>query len=135
MPFIGRERELQRLYDLLLASAQGRGGTVFVEGRVGMGKESLLKRLQELAREAPELEGAELVSVRCDPNTDQQDAWEPFGEILRGFTEETERKSDRRRRVLEIVKEYGPDFARLIPVVGGLAAVGAKLGSDVLLSR
>ena len=133
--FIGREGELERLRLLLIEGAQGRGGTVLVEGPPGIGKEWLLERLPEVARGLPELEQAEFVSVYCTPNTELTNGWEPFGEILQLLTEETERSRDRRKQVLEIVRNYGPDLLALIPGFGAPLGLAAKAGSDILLQR
>ncbi len=60
-PFVGRGHELVQLQQCLAQLAQGRGGTVLVEGEPGIGKTRLLRELQReaQARELP------LLATKC----------------------------------------------------------------------
>ncbi len=60
-PFVGRSRELAQLQAGLAQLAEGRGGTVLVEGEPGIGKSRLLR---ELLREA-QSRGLPLLATKC----------------------------------------------------------------------
>jgi tetratricopeptide (TPR) repeat protein len=112
----GRERE----YDTLLAAARdaagGHGSIVFLAGRNGTGKSSLISALtSDLG------DDYELASVVCY-ETGVGNPLAPFGEILRSLTS----KGERARRVIEVVGQVAPPLVELIPVIGKLAALGLK---------
>jgi len=60
-PFVGRDRELAQLQQCLTQLAEGRGGTVLVEGEPGIGKTRLLRELLREARSR----GLPLLATKC----------------------------------------------------------------------
>jgi len=50
LPFVGRERDLRQLFDLLKATKAGHGKLVLVGGEVGIGKTRLVQEAVQLAR-------------------------------------------------------------------------------------
>ena len=126
---VGREREFQALLDVAAEAQAGRGAVVFIAGATGSGKSALLREF-----------GAELASRQRDERPDLELAlcYEtsagnplgPFGEVLRALTNR-ERRGDRAKRVLSLVKEVAPPLVELIPVIGKLAALGVKAVSEV----
>ncbi len=131
--FVGREAELAQLHALLTQGAQGRGGIVFLEGEAGLGKSKLLEMVQAQASQRPELEKARFVSGYCYEGTGTQNAYQPFIEILDALAKTGRKGSDIAKLVLTIVKETGPDWLQMIPVIG--AAVGAGLKTATLAGQ
>lgn len=126
---IGRERELEELLGVLRATAEGRGGVVFLSGVTGSGKSHLLAMLREQAENVPELERVEVLGALCY-ETGANNALGPFGEIMRALTKDDRRRT-KARRVLEIIGNVAPPLVELIPVIGKLAATGVKAVSTV----
>lgn len=122
---IGREREYEELVGAAREAAARRGSVVFLGGRNGSGKSSLIRALAD-SLQGPELE---VVSVVCY-ETSVGNPLGPFGEVLRALTSR-ERRGDRAKRVLEIVGQVAPPLVELIPVIGKLAALGLKAAADV----
>ena len=60
-PFVGRGREFEQLQACLAQLAEGRGGTVLVEGEPGIGKTRLLRELQREAHSR----GLPLLATKC----------------------------------------------------------------------
>lgn len=78
--FIGRERELSRLDQLLARATSGQGQVAFVIGEVGQGKTSLLRAF---ARRAQVTHGNLIVaSGTCDVYTGIGDPYLPFRQIF-----------------------------------------------------
>jgi predicted ATPase len=126
---IGRERELGQLLEVAARTKQGRGSVVFLSGPTGSGKSMLVKALGDALAAQPADERPDVVSAVCY-ETSAGNPLGPFGEILRALTSR-ERRGDRAKRVLELVKQVAPPLVELIPVIGKLAALGVKTASDV----
>jgi adenylate cyclase len=84
VPFVGREKELGRLEDLMRAAAGGEGRVVFVSGEPGIGKTALVAELVRRASAAhPTLIP---VGGKCNAQTGIGDPYLPFREILSALT-------------------------------------------------
>ncbi|MCB0223227.1 MAG: AAA family ATPase [Anaerolineae bacterium] len=82
--FIGRERELDRLDQLLVQSTAGRGQAAFVIGEAGQGKTSLLKAF---ARQAQAAHPSLIVAGgTCDVYTGIGDPYVPFRQVFSMLT-------------------------------------------------
>ena len=112
----GREREYETLLAAAREAAGGHGSIVFLAGRNGTGKKTLIETLT-----ADLGEDYEVATVRCY-ETGVGNPLAPFGEILRALAA----RGERSRRIKQIVGEVAPALVELIPVIGKLAAVGAK---------
>jgi tetratricopeptide (TPR) repeat protein len=126
---IGRERELEALVTAAREAAAGRGSIVFLAGPTGSGKSSLVKALVDALASTDAQPKPEVISVLCY-ETSAANPLGPFGEILRALTN-LERRGDRAKRVIELVKQVAPPLVELIPVIGKLAALGVKAAADV----
>jgi tetratricopeptide (TPR) repeat protein len=87
---VGRERELERLRELVAAAVNGRGALAWVTGEPGAGKTALLERVRdELGALSPRAIAA---SGRCLELLDAPEDFSPLvqvtGEILRGPSRE-----------------------------------------------
>ena len=126
---IGRERELEELLDRARDAAGGKGSIVFLAGPTGSGKSFLLKTFTE-ALAAEELDPKpEVVTALCYETTPGNPLG-PFGEILRALTNK-ERRGDRAKEILGLVRDVAPPLVELIPVIGKLAALGVKTAADI----
>jgi len=84
VPFVGREKELGRLEDLMRAAVGGEGRVVFVSGEPGIGKTALVAELVRRASAAhPTLIP---VGGKCNAQTGIGDPYLPFREILSALT-------------------------------------------------
>jgi len=126
---IGREREFYALLAAAEEAAAGRGSIVFLAGPTGGGKSSLIKALTEALAASETEPQPEVVSVLCY-ETSAGNPLGPFGEVLRALTSR-ERRGDRAKRVIELVRQIAPPLVELIPVIGKLAALGVKAAADV----
>lgn len=124
--FVGREAELAQLQTLLINGAQGQGSLVLIEGEAGSGKSSLLEKMQTQAQQNQPLEKTNFVSVRCDEHTGEQNAYQPFIEILAALTQTERQNRDLAKIALTILKEVGPDWLNMIPGVGAVVSAGIK---------
>ncbi len=120
---IGREAELEQLLGTARQAASGQGSIVFLAGPTGSGKSFLLNAFTATP------EGRDAVSVLCY-ETGASNPLGPFGEVLRALTSK-ERRGDQAKRVLDVVGRVAPPLLELIPVIGKLAALGVKAGSDL----
>jgi tetratricopeptide (TPR) repeat protein len=135
--FVSRNKELDRLAELLGRALQGHGQVAFVTGEAGFGKTSLTL---EFARRAQEANKELLVAIGdCNSQTGISDPYLPFRELLRMLTGEfadrvatgttTEENASRLRDFLRISKhvvaEVAPDLIDLIiPGVGLVTKAG-----------
>lgn len=141
--FVSRQRELERLDDLLNSANAGSGQICFVVGEAGLGKTSLTT---EFARRA-QLRDKELVFVvgDCNAQTGIGDPYLPFREVLgmlagdiddkvaQGVT--SEENASRLREFLRVSKriilDVGPDLIDiLVPGVGLVTRAGAMVAGD-----
>jgi tetratricopeptide (TPR) repeat protein/energy-coupling factor transporter ATP-binding protein EcfA2 len=125
---IGREQEFDALLSAARAAVAGQGSIVFLAGATGSGKSFLLNAVLEAVASSDASPRPEVVSVRCY-ETSAGNPLGPFGEVLRALTSR-ERRSDRAKRVLELVGQVAPSLVELIPVIGKLAALGVKAAAD-----
>ncbi|HET8758038.1 MAG TPA: AAA family ATPase [Solirubrobacteraceae bacterium] len=112
----GREREYQALLAAAQEAAGGHGSIVFLAGRSGTGKNSLVRALVQDLGDEYEVASVVLYETSVD------NPLGPFGEILRALTA----KGQRARRILEVIGQVAPPLVELIPVIGKLAALGLK---------
>ncbi|HEX5621827.1 MAG TPA: AAA family ATPase [Solirubrobacteraceae bacterium] len=113
---IGRQREYDALVGAAREAADGQGSIVFLAGPNGIGKGSLVDAVI-----AGLGDDYEIASVICY-DTAVDNPLGPFGEVLRALAA----RGERSRRIKQIVGEVAPALVELIPVIGKLAAVGAK---------
>jgi len=84
VPFVGRDKELGWLEDLMRAAVGGEGRVVFVSGEPGIGKTALVA---ELARRASAAHPTLIpVGGKCNAQTGIGDPYLPFREILSALT-------------------------------------------------
>jgi tetratricopeptide (TPR) repeat protein len=126
---VGREREFEALLDVADAAQGGRGAVVFLAGATGSGKSALLREFAAELASRPRDACPDLELALCY-ETSAGNPLGPFGEVLRALTNR-ERRGDRAKRVLSLVKEVAPPLVELIPVIGKLAALGVKAVSEV----
>jgi hypothetical protein len=126
---VGREREFQALLDVADEAQAGRGAVVFLAGATGSGKSALLREFAAELASRPRDDRPDLELALCY-ETSAGNPLGPFGEVLRALTNR-ERRGDRAKRVLSLVKEVAPPLVELIPVIGKLAALGVKGVSEV----
>jgi tetratricopeptide (TPR) repeat protein len=112
----GREREYETLLAAARDAAGGHGSIVFLAGRTGTGKNSLVRALAQNLGDGYEVSSVVLYE------TSTGNPLAPFGEILRALTS----KGERARRIVEVVGQVAPPLVELIPVIGKLAALGLK---------
>ena len=146
--FVSRQRELERLDELLETATEGSGQICFVVGEAGFGKTCLTA---EFARRA-QLRDKELVVVfgDCNAQTGIGDPYLPFREVLgmlagdiddkvaQGVT--TEENASRLRAFLKVSKrvilDVGPDLIDiLLPGVGLVTRAGAMVAGDTELRK
>lgn len=133
-PFVGRDRELARLQELVSLAAQGTPVALLIEGVPGMGKKVLLEEARK--RATRQLPGAKFVNVYCYQATGSQDPFGPLAEALQLLAQEEKR--DRAREAMGIIKEFGPDLLELVPVLGRTLSMAARIGGGIagrVLSR
>ncbi|HET6444926.1 MAG TPA: BREX system ATP-binding domain-containing protein, partial [candidate division Zixibacteria bacterium] len=81
--FVGRERELEQLFDQLGRVLEGQGGIFFLAGNAGSGKTALLNAF---SRKAQEIEADLLVALgNCDAFSGRGDPYLPFRDVLRSL--------------------------------------------------
>jgi len=141
--FVSRQRELERLDNLLGSATEGSGQVCFVTGEAGLGKTSLTA---EFARRA-QMRDEDLVVVvgDCNAQTGIGDPYLPFREVLgmlagdiddkvaQGVT--TEENASRLKAFLRVSKkiivDVGPDLIDiLVPGVGLVTRAGAMVAGD-----
>ncbi len=123
--FVGRGPELEQLLELLRSAAAGKGGTVFLSGDAGMGKQALLGEVARRAADDAELAATVLLTGRCQREHEGQNPYEPFAEILVALVA-TGPAEKARRAVVDVLKETAPDWLGMIPVVGAGLGAGVK---------
>jgi eukaryotic-like serine/threonine-protein kinase len=103
--FVGRDRELDELKDVLEPALAGRGGAILVEGEPGIGKSRLVEELVTYAR----VRGAQTLSAACH-EADGMPAYWPFARAIRGYI----READPVGLAWQLGSD-GPELARLVP--------------------
>lgn len=103
--FVGRDREFKKLVDYFGMAVRGQGQTVVVSGEAGVGKTTLVSRLQEYAHQnkAWALYGASLYQ-------DGMDAYLPYIDAFRGFfsNDSYSLPEAERIKLKEVVREKVP---------------------------
>jgi DNA-binding winged helix-turn-helix (wHTH) protein/tetratricopeptide (TPR) repeat protein len=121
--FVGRERELERLAQLLGRAVAGHGCVVFVTGEPGMGKTELCAQFLSRARAGHEALRA--ATGRCLEQSGTGEAYLPFLEALGGLL-----RGPDGRRVSELLLRHAPSwcshFASLQAQQEELAAVQSE---------
>ena len=126
---IGRETELADLLERAQKAVAGQGSIVFLAGPTGSGKSFLLKTFTERIAALEADPKPEVVSVLCY-DTSPDNPLGPFGEILRSLTSK-DRRGDKAKEILGLIKDVAPPLVELIPVVGKLAALGVQTGAAI----
>jgi DNA-binding winged helix-turn-helix (wHTH) protein/tetratricopeptide (TPR) repeat protein len=106
--FVGRERELARLEELLGRAVTGRGRAVFVSGGAGMGKSTLVEHFVRGA--ARSSSRASLLVGRCLEQYGASEAYLPFLEAIRGALFGADAA-----RVREALRAHAPSWCLLFP--------------------
>jgi tetratricopeptide (TPR) repeat protein len=135
LPFVGRDTELRKLRDSLARGAAGNGPIVLVEGEPGIGKSMLLDELLGALPTTPGLQKAIVATGQCHVGTGPQTAYQPFVEILASLDRPIAQEGRLISGFKSILKETGPDWLALIPVVGptlGATAKTASMGFDLV---
>src|SRR4051812_33935714 len=112
-PFVGRDAEFASLLQVVRSASLGFGTVVVLGGDIGMGKESLLRRVMSQARADDPRSEIQFLSARCRREQAPQDAYEPFGEILVRLLE-TE-GGEGKRAVLKALREEAPNWLGVVP--------------------
>lgn len=131
LPIIGRQAELERAYGAFQQAKDGKGRFVLVEGGVGMGKSVFVNALQEGALQIDALKNTQFASASCYAITGAQTAYQPFIEIIDELYRESRSHKEKTKKILAIVKEVGPDWLKLIPVLGNALSAGLKTASRI----
>ena len=154
MEYIGRDKELNQVRQLLAQASQGQGSIIFIQGEYGIGKTAFINKVKDMVQNDQQLKKAMFVRVYCDRTSEiaENSAYQPFKDILSELAKEEEKniqeKADHRQklnRVLQIIKEVAGDWFAIIPVAGPLINATAKTVisavsepsnvSDISLSR
>lgn len=104
LEFVGRERELALVRDLVAQAGSGRGGLVLVRGELGIGKTTLLGRIEQYGRDA----GFDVHSATCWEDS-APPCW-PWTQLVRSVS------ADASGPVLEETRQA---LDLLVPRVGG----------------
>lgn len=97
--FMGREREMKALREVLRETAEGMGRVVLVSGEAGIGKSQVLEEFQADAH----VHGMRILSGRCHESGGR--AYGPFVEALRGLAEKPQNQSSEVGQAVERVLE------------------------------
>jgi tetratricopeptide (TPR) repeat protein len=124
--FVGREKELGELNQSLLDALEGHGAVVFVEGEAGVGKSMLISQFKEISPKAKKIKQAQFAYGYCYEAMGEQNAYQPFVEVLAGLLESNKTASILGTLVLSVLRETGKDWLNMIPGVGPVASVGVK---------
>jgi len=106
--FVGRERELERLAQLLRQAVAGHGRMVFVTGEPGMGKTELCAQFLERARAGSQ--ALRTATGRCLEQSGTGEAYLPFLEALGGLL-----RGPDGGRVSELLLRHAPTWCSQFP--------------------
>ncbi len=122
-PFLGRDDEAASLLDAWRATADGKGGLVFVSGEPGIGKTRLVAELAATAH----ADGGQVLWGRCDDELSIP--FQPFVEALRGYIDAVSPEDLERL-------DPAPDLLRLVPELKeSLPALGPPLSAEADVER
>jgi class 3 adenylate cyclase len=127
---VGRESELSRLEDALLAALHGDGGVVIVGGEAGTGKTRLVSELEVRARTL----GCAVVSGACS-EAELSLPYLPFLEAIGNHlgTEDLAQLRERLGPAADELAQLFPQMGRPAPVGGDAAQAKLRLFESILL--
>lgn len=136
-PFVGRERELAELEQLLEQAMAGLAQVVFVAGEAGAGKSSLL---QEFIRHAEAVDPDVVAALgQCSAQTGVGDAYLPFREVLTALTGGDDEQQARSAitpanaaRLQELARVSAETLLDVAPDLVGIFVPGASLIAKIL---
>ncbi len=122
--FVGREAELIELEDLLAEVREGMGKVVLISAEPGGGKTALVRKFMAGHSECHTGAG------ECTDKLGLAE-YQPFKQILAELnadylTEDPDKKSQIKGKVIEFIKDAGPSWIGAIPVIGGVASAGLE---------
>lgn len=123
LPFVGRTHELGVLDDFLTQVYASNGGTMVVEGPLGIGKSTLIKQFAR-AVEAQRKPDLLIANCSCSSYSSILNPSVPFAELLASVRDGEQ--SNARRIAWRTIKETAPDWLATIPVFGPFVSAGAK---------
>jgi DNA-binding winged helix-turn-helix (wHTH) protein/tetratricopeptide (TPR) repeat protein len=122
-PFVGRERELERLNGLLEATLAARGRVVFVIGGPGMGKTALSQHfLTRAQRSQPALIVAR---GRCLEQLGSAEAYLPFLEALQSLLASADAPL-----VTQLLEQHAPSWCSAFPALASRNARSSSAGAN-----
>ncbi|MCK4416594.1 MAG: tetratricopeptide repeat protein [Candidatus Latescibacteria bacterium] len=122
VPFVGRDESIEILNKHLKAIQQeAKGHVVFITGEPGIGKSELANQFLEQVRiKYPETSIGIGKGATIGGKTERGDPYQPFREALSSFIN-SEKSEIKGKKILELIKEVGPDWIGLLPLIGPLA--------------
>lgn len=126
LTFVGREAELAELLARLDEARAGRGSVLFIEAHPGLGKSQLVEAARARLKAQPGGDRAVVATGHCYPESSQQNAFQPFQEMLAGLAGPATRERKVGGALGAALKRTAPDWLGAIPVVGGLLSAGVK---------
>ncbi len=127
--FVGRQREIEKLGELLKKSLNGQPQLVFISGETGAGKSSLLREFLRISLSAnPKL----LTAVAsCNPSFGKEDPFLPLRSVAQQLLHPPKNKlkyvGNLAKTAGGFVVETAPDLIGIfLPVIGPLASIFAK---------
>ena len=114
--FVGRQKELKQLKELLDKAVAGNGAAVFITGKVGIGKTRLANELVFHAL------SKKLKVIKCSCPQEFGANQSLFKKILMQLFELMDDKTTEmwRQKIEEQIEEFAPQFTSLIPVVDNI---------------
>lgn len=122
-PFVGRERELERLSGVLEAALAGRGRMVFVTGGPGMGKTALSQHF--LARAQRSQPDVIVARGRCLEQLGSAEAYLPFLEALQSLL-----ASDEAELVTQLLEQHAPSWCSAFPTLAARGVRSSAAGAN-----
>lgn len=122
--FVGRKAELGELEDLLRVVREGMGKVVLISAEPGGGKTALARQFIDKHPECHTGAG------ECTDKLGLAE-YQPFKQILAELnadylTEDPQKRSQIKGKVIEFIKDAGPAWIGAIPVIGGVASAGLE---------
>lgn len=126
--FVGREKELAALNQLLEETRNNLGKVVFISAEPGYGKSELVRHFLTMNRN-----GFKIAEIQCN-QINKGSAYLPFKDMLiklniEAFTKEEDKST--KNRIRGLIEQAGPDWISVIPVIGSFVAAGIKTGQAV----
>lgn len=130
--FTGRQTQLETLFNLVDATALGRGGVALVEAQAGAGKTALVNEFRRRLATRPPADSVLIAQGNCSDGSSAENPFEPFAEALVNLAA-PEGNNGRRRKsslVVELLKTVAPDLMSMLPVIGPAAAAVSKAAAS-----